>query len=97
MSEFEGFGIPVLESMCCDTPVITSNVSSMPEVGGDAALYVDPGDIADIITKALQLYHDPAYRQQLVEKGREQRKKFAEPVITRQIVDLYKELVKVEN
>ena len=97
VSEFEGFGIPVLESMCCDTPVITSNVSSMPEVGGDAALYVNPENVDDIASKALQLYHDPTYRQQLVEKGREQRKKFAEPVITRQIVDLYKELVTIDN
>ena len=97
VSEFEGFGIPVLESMCCDTPVITSNVSSMPEVGGEAALYVDPEDVDDIVAKAQQLYSDESLRQQLVEKGREQRKKFTESVITSQIVDLYKELVKVEN
>ncbi len=97
VSEFEGFGIPVLESMCCDTPVITSNVSSMPEVAGDAAFYVDPRDVADIAAKALQLYSDENLRLQLVEKGREQRQKFATEVISRQMVDLYKELATIDN
>ena len=97
VSEFEGFGIPVLESMCCDTPVITSNVSSMPEVAGDAAFYVEPMDVADIAAKALQLYSDESLRQQLVEKGRAQRNKFATEVISPQMVDLYKEVLKVGN
>jgi len=97
VSEFEGFGIPVLESMCCDTPVITSNVSSMPEVGGEAVLYVNPEEVDDIAAKALQLYNDESLRQQFVEKGREQRNKFTTDVISRQMVDLYKEALKVEN
>ena len=94
VSEFEGFGIPVLESMCCDTPVITSNVSSMPEVAGEAALYVDPKDVVDITSKALQLYNDENLRRQLVEKGRVQREKFNTEVISRQMIDLYKELAR---
>lgn len=94
VSEFEGFGIPVLESMCCDTPVVTSNVSSMPEVGGEAVLYANPEDVDDIAAKALQLYSDEALRLQLVEKGREQRKLFTESEITRQIVDLYNEIAR---
>ena len=97
VSEFEGFGIPVLESMCCDTPVITSNVSSMPEVGGEAVLYVNPEEVDDIAAKALQLHNDEALRLKLVEKGRGQRKKFTTDVISRQMVDLYKEALKVEN
>ena len=45
---YEGFGIPVIEAQSCGTPVLTSNVSSLPEVGGDAAVYVDPYDVEDI-------------------------------------------------
>jgi glycosyltransferase involved in cell wall biosynthesis len=54
---YEGFGLPVLESMACGTPVACSNVSSLPEVGGDRAFYFDPkdeNDIAAAINKALK-------------------------------------------
>ena len=52
-SLYEGFGLPVLEAMACGTPVITSNVSSLPEVAGDSAIMVDPYDV-DALTHALQ-------------------------------------------
>ena len=92
VSEFEGFGIPILESLCCNTPVITSNISSMPEVGGDAALYVNPKDVNDIAEKAMMLYNDAELRQQLVEKGKKQREKFSEQLITQKMIDLYEQL-----
>lgn len=69
VSYFEGFGIPILEAFRCDTPVITSNVTSMPEVAADAALLVDPFNeeaIADAMVKVL----DEDVRKVLVEKGR---------------------------
>jgi glycosyltransferase involved in cell wall biosynthesis len=69
VSYFEGFGIPILEAFRCDTPVITSNVTSMPEVAQDAALLVNPFDedsIADAMVKVL----DPEVRKALIEKGR---------------------------
>ncbi|MBK7869742.1 MAG: glycosyltransferase family 4 protein [Saprospiraceae bacterium] len=77
VSLFEGFGVPLLEAMHCDVPVITSNVSSMPEVVGDAALLVNPLDIFEIC-KAMQfIYEDTALRQELIAKGRVQRKNLA--------------------
>ena len=92
VSEFEGFGIPVLEAMCCNTPVVTSNTSSMPEVGGDAALYANPNNVDDISEKILALYNNAHLRQQLVEKGTLQRQNFTAQKISRQMIDLYEEL-----
>lgn len=74
---FEGFGIPVLEAMYCDTPVIASNVTSLPEVGGDAVLYVDPFDIEAIQQGMEQLAGDENLRNELITKGRSQRVKFS--------------------
>jgi glycosyltransferase involved in cell wall biosynthesis len=77
VSYFEGFGIPVLEAFNCDTPVITSNVTSMPEVAGNAAILTDPFSI-DSITGAMQkVASDPDIRQKLIHAGQEQRQKFS--------------------
>ncbi len=74
---FEGFGIPVLESMCCDTPVIASNRTSLPEVAGDAALLVDPGNIRSVVEGMIRVSSDESLRRSLVEKGRVRRKLFS--------------------
>lgn len=76
-SLYEGFGLPVLEAMKQGCPVITSNISSLPEAGGDAALYVDPEDIDDIAEKITQLVKNEKLRKELVEKGKAQVKKFS--------------------
>ena len=97
MSLFEGFGIPILEAMCCDVPVVTSNISSMPEAGGDAALYADPTNPSEI-AKQLKLIIDSeaqggTLRQELIEKGRVQREKFSQHKIIADFYDLYCSLV----
>jgi glycosyltransferase involved in cell wall biosynthesis len=67
---FEGFGIPIVEAMNCDVPVITSNVTSMPEIANGAALLVDPFDVDSIADALSKLYCDAHLRSQLIEKGR---------------------------
>jgi glycosyltransferase involved in cell wall biosynthesis len=68
-SFYEGFGLPPLEAMACGTPVITSNISSMPEVCGDAALYANPYDVDDISKKIEFLINNQEERERLIEKG----------------------------
>jgi glycosyltransferase involved in cell wall biosynthesis len=74
---FEGFGIPILEAMNCDVPVITSNVTSMPEVAQDAALLVDPFSVESIANAMLYIYKDEDMRNVLIEKGRKRRLDFS--------------------
>ncbi len=69
-SFFEGFGVPVLEAMKCNVPVITSANSAMQEIAKDAALYIDPESHTDIADKMMLLYKDENLRNQLIEKGR---------------------------
>jgi len=76
-SLYEGFGLPVLEAMRAGCPVITSNVSSLPEAGGDAALYVDPESVSDIASKIEMVLGDKKLRSEMIAKGKEQLKKFS--------------------
>jgi glycosyltransferase involved in cell wall biosynthesis len=66
---YEGFGFPVLEAMACGTPVITSNVSSLPEIAGGAALLVDPYAVDDIAHAMRRLHADADLRASLRQKG----------------------------
>ena len=76
-SLFEGFGIPILEAMNCDVPVITSEVTSMPEVGGKAALYVDPYSVDSITSAMEKLHKDKSLIINMIEEGKKQRSKFS--------------------
>lgn len=69
-SYFEGFGIPPLEAMACGCPTLVSDTTSLPEVCGDASVYVDPYDISSIRDGLVKLYSDESLRKTLVEKGR---------------------------
>lgn len=77
VSLFEGFGIPVLNAMYCDVPVIVSNTSSLPEVAGDAALYTAPADFRQLADLMHLISVDEFLRKDLIEKGRKQREKFS--------------------
>lgn len=75
-SLYEGFGLPILEAMRYGCPVLTSNVSSLPEAGGEAALYFDPEDIEDISEKLAKVLQDSELRSKMKEKGLVHYKKF---------------------
>jgi len=77
VSYFEGFGIPILEAFHCDTPVITSNVTSMPEVAGDSAILTNPFSVSSIADAMTKMASDNDFRQKLIVAGREQSKKFS--------------------
>lgn len=75
-SLYEGFGMPVAEAMLLEKPVVCSNVASLPEVGGDAALYFDPYNIDDMADKLYQVYSNKELRKSMIEKGKIQVKNF---------------------
>lgn len=77
LPRFEGFGIPLLEALHMEVPVISSNLTAMPEVVGDAALLVDPYDIDAVAKCMARLAHSPELRHELVAKGRLQRANFS--------------------
>ncbi len=77
VSLYEGFGIPLIEAMQCGTPVITSDISSLPEVGGDAVLYVNPKDPSDIANGFKKIVNNSSLRKGLIQKGMIQAKKFS--------------------
>ena len=93
-SAFEGFGIPILEAMACGTPVITSNVSSMPEVAGDAAVMVDPNDIHDIAAALTKILTDGDLVKELQKQGSKRIKEFTWQKSGQQLVALLRSLVK---
>jgi glycosyltransferase involved in cell wall biosynthesis len=88
-SIYEGFGLPVLESMLLGTPVLTSTAGSLPEVAGDAALLVDPYDAAAIRSAILALDTDEGLRAELSEKGRRQAVKFGPEPYRARLSELY--------
>lgn len=93
-SAFEGFGIPILEAMACGTPVITSNLSSMPEAAGDAALMVDPNNIQEITKALTNVLMDKQLAQKLTVLGTKQAAKFTWQKSGQQLANLLRQLVK---
>jgi len=77
VSYFEGFGIPIVEAFRCGVPVITANVTAMPEVAGDAALLIDPFNEEEIAMAMQKIAADPVLREDLIAKGFERAKLFS--------------------
>jgi len=90
-SLYEGFGLPVLEAMACGTPVITSTVSSLPELAGDAALLVDPTDVGAIAAAMCRLLEDAELRRRLAAQGLDQARKFTWKKAAIQLMGIYEQ------
>src|SRR5258706_1190957 len=93
-SLYEGFGLPVLEAMQYGCPVITSNVSSLPEAGGDAALYVDPQSTENIADKIKQVLDSKKLREEMIKKGYQHLKKFSWEKAAKETLEVLQSLAK---
>ncbi len=91
-SIYEGFGLPILEAMGCGTAVISSNVSSLPEVTGDTAVLISPNDQSAWTTAILDLLNNPTKQKQLIADGYEQIKQFSWQKSAQQLIQLYADL-----
>lgn len=92
-SFYEGFGLPVLEAMACGTPVIASNVSSLPEVGGDAVVYCNPYDIVDIKNKIEMVLNNENLQEEMIEKGLKRAQEFTWEKASEEHIKVFKEVL----
>lgn len=90
---YEGFGLPILEAFACGTPVVTSNISSMPEIAGDAAVFADPESPEDIRKKIKEVLNDKDLKEELIKKGSKRAKDFTWEKTAEQTFKLYKTLL----
>ena len=92
-SFYEGFGLPVVEAQLCGCPVVTSNVSSLPEAGGPFSLQADPNSPEDICEKMTRLLTDTELRQKTIEGGRQYASETFDPrKLARQLMGVYEKL-----
>jgi glycosyltransferase involved in cell wall biosynthesis len=91
-SLYEGFGLPILEAQAIGRPVITSNFGAMREAAGDGALLVDPYSVDEIRAAILRIKNEPALREELVCKGRENVERFRAPVVAARYAELYRQI-----
>lgn len=92
-SFYEGFGFPPLEGMACGVPVITSAVSSLPEIVGDAALLIDPYNVHQIAEAMARILEDSHLREQLIQRGFERVKAFSWEKMGAETLAIYQEIL----
>jgi glycosyltransferase involved in cell wall biosynthesis len=95
-SFFEGFGIPVLEALWSRLPVITSDVSCLPETGGKGAYYVNPNSAEEIAEGMRKIYSDPALRETMKEEGWQHAQSFTQQKSAGAVMNVYKDICKNE-
>ena len=93
VSYFEGFGIPLVEAMRSGVPIITSNITSMPEVAGPAALYVNPFKMEEIADAMIRISNDSSLRKQLILNGEVQSKKFSWDAASQELWSIIKSML----
>ena len=93
-SMYEGFGLPVLEAFACGCPIVISNSSSLPEVGGDAAIYFEPKNISSLVKALLEAVHNNNKKETLIKKGYQQLQKFSWAKTAAITKDVYADVVK---
>ena len=91
-SFYEGFGIPVVEAMACACPVVASNVTSIPEIAGDAAMLVNPNSVEEIAAAMARLDSDPELRRELIARGLRRAGMFTWNNCARQTLAAYRRL-----
>jgi glycosyltransferase involved in cell wall biosynthesis len=96
-SLYEGFGLPPLEALACGTPVVTSSVSSLPEVVGDAAMLVNPENVFDIARGIREVLLDENLRAELIRKGHLQARRFSWAQTARQVLEIYREVAQARR
>lgn len=92
-SFYEGFGLPVVEALQCGVPVITSGISSLPEVGGDAALYIDPYSVESVQNAMKKLVDDKEIFKQFSDASESQKKKFSWKKTTQETIEIYQNVL----
>jgi glycosyltransferase involved in cell wall biosynthesis len=88
-STFEGFGIPILEALCSELTVITSNVSCLPEAGGDAAFIIDPNSVVELIVAMQKIYFDKQFSDEMKSKGLIHAEKFSQEKTATAVMNVY--------
>ncbi len=92
VSTYEGFGMPIIEANCVERVIITGNITSMPEVAGDAACLVDPFSVEDIRKGIHRIINEPTYRANLIAHGRLNRLRYSGEAIASMYLDLYERI-----
>ena len=93
VSTYEGFGLPIIEAQTCGRVVITSNISSLPEVAGNGAYFINPYDITEIKNGIKELINNSKLRDELIQNGIENVKRFNPEQIANQYKELYQKVL----